>query len=207
MRLQAALDCDLKKAMKIAEETKNSVDIIELGTPLIKMEGLGSIKKFKKYKKIILADLKTMDTGFFEAELAFKAGADIMTVCGVAENSTIKGAVKAAKKYKKKVSVDLIGVKNPLKRAKEVSKFGVNIIEIHTGIDQQNKGETPLKTLKKIKKEVKNRKLEIAVAGGINKNSIEEFVKLNPDIIVVGGAITKSKCPGKIAEELKKEIK
>ena len=118
MKLQLALDFDNKKdALKICKKVKKYVDIIELGTPLIKQEGLRVLRKFKKFKKLIVADLKTMDTGFFEAEMAFKSGADIATVCGCADESTIKGAIKAARKYKKKICVDLISVKNNKKRA------------------------------------------------------------------------------------------
>ena len=107
MKLQIALDViDDKKALAITKKINKYIDIIEIGTPLIKEEELDLIKKFKKFRKPIVADLKTMDTGSFEAGMAFKAGATITTVCASADDSTIKGAVKTARKYKKKVLVD-----------------------------------------------------------------------------------------------------
>jgi 3-hexulose-6-phosphate synthase len=205
MKLQLALDTDKKKALQTCEKVKQQVDIIELGTPLIKSEGLGIIKQFKKFRKPILADMKTMDTGFYEAELAFKAGADIMTVCGVSDNETIKGAVRSARKRKKKVMVDLICVdeKKIVKRAKEVLRMGADYVSVHTGIDMQKKGGTPLSNLKKISKVVSKNK--IAVAGGINISNIDEILKYKPAIVIVGGAITKAKKPKEIAIEMKKE--
>jgi len=198
MKLQLALDCDLKKALKICKDANKHIDIIELGTPLIKKEGLGIIKKFRKFKKPILADLKTMDTGFLEAEMAFKAGADIATVCGSADVPTIQGAVNAARKYKKKIYVDTIGVKN----IKRVLKLKPHYVEVHTSIDSQNKGKSIVSNLKKIGKV----KIKLAVAGGINLKNISKVKKYKPDVVIVGGAITKSKNPEKIAGELKEII-
>jgi 3-hexulose-6-phosphate synthase len=205
MKLQLALDFDNKKdALKICKKVKKYVDIIELGTPLIKQEGLRVLRKFKKFKKLIVADLKTMDTGFFEAEMAFKSGADIATVCGCADESTIKGAIKAARKYKKKICVDLISVKNNKKRAKQVAKWKGNYVIVHTGIDVQLKGGSPLKNLKEVSGVIDKKK--IAVAGGINLKSIKQVKKYNPEIVIVGGAITKAKDPAKIAKKLKEMI-
>lgn len=205
MKLQLALDTSLKKGLKICEKVKKHIDIIELGTPLIKAEGVKAVKKFKKFRKPIMADLKTMDTGFLEAEMAFKAGADLATVCAASSKNTIFGAVKAAKKYKKKIVVDFIGVRNMKKRLKEISHINADYFEIHTGIDLQKKGESPLVYLKKVIKIVNSKK--ISVAGGINLKSIDSFAKLKPAIIVVGSAITSSKNPGLTAKELKERIK
>jgi 3-hexulose-6-phosphate synthase len=206
MKLQIALDLTNKKeAFRICRKVVKYIDIIELGTPLIKSEGINIIKYFKRFKKPIVADLKTMDTGFLEAELAFKYRADITTVCACADNSTILGAIKIAKKYKKKVLVDLISVKDVTKRAKEVLKLGPDYICIHTGIDVQKKGKSPLEDLKKVSKIIKKNK--ISVAGGINLKNIDKILKYKPEIIIVGSAITKSKNPEIAAKSLKEKLK
>ncbi len=206
MKFQIALDTNKKKALSLCKKTKKYIDVIELGTPLIKQEGLKTIKEFKKFKKTIFADLKTMDTGFLEAELAFKSGADIVSVCGNASNYTIKEAIKASKKYNKKILVDLIGVNlNFQKKVKEISKMNPDYICVHTGIDEQNKGKNPFEKLKKISKIIKKRK--IAVAGGINKKNIKKVLEYSPEIVIIGGAITKSKNPEKQAKEIKEIIK
>jgi len=206
MKLQIALDLlNKKEALKICRKVKDHIDIIELGTPLIKKEGLKIIREFKGFGKLIFADLKTMDTGYLEAELAFKYGANIVSVCGAGYDATIQGVIKAGKTYKGKVLVDLIGVKKPKKRAKEVFEFGPDFVCVHTGIDMQKKGSSPLNDLKKVSRIVGSE--NVAVAGGINLKNIDEIVKYKPYIIIVGGAITKSKNPESIARKLKNKIK
>lgn len=204
MKLQVALDVNKKKALGIADKVKEQVDILELGTPLIKQEGLGVVEEFKKFGKSIFADLKTMDTGFLESEMAFKAGADITSVCGAADDNTILGAIKAGEKYNKKVLVDLISVESVEKRAKEADKMGADYIGVHSGIDAQKEGANPLSDLEKVSKAISNRK--IAVAGGIDLENIDRVMEQQPEIVVVGSAITKSKNPSEITRELKKTI-
>ena len=108
-------------ALALAGKVAAHVDIIELGTPLIKAAGLSAITAIKAAHpdKIVFADLKTMDAGELEADIAFSAGADLVTVLGVAGDSTIAGAVKAAQKHGKGIVVDLIGVADKSARARD----------------------------------------------------------------------------------------
>lgn len=208
MKLQLALDTDLKKGLKIAKKVSKHVDMIEMGTPLVKQEGAEVVKKFKKFKKPIVSDFKTMDTGFLEAEIAFRAGANITTVLGVADIDTVKGAIKAARKYKKETLVDLINVKNKNK-IKEIIDLKPDHVCIHTGIDMQNKGMKPFEDLKKLKKILKNsnnRKTKVAVAGGIKLENINQVIKHSPDVVIIGGAITKADNPKEVAKKLNEKI-
>jgi len=202
MKLQLALDVTSKKdALKLCRKAARHVDIIELGTPLIKAEGMGAIRDFKKFRKPIVADLKTMDTGFLEAGLAYENGADISTVCAAAGLPTVEGSIKAARKYRKNILVDFIGVKNPLRLAREVLKLKPDYLGVHTGIDCQKKGEMPFKMLKRFSRLADCGKL--AVAGGISINTISEAVKFRPAIIIVGSAITKADNPAEAAKKIR----
>jgi 3-hexulose-6-phosphate synthase len=193
-----------KEAIDLVKQTEEYIDIIEIGTPLIKHEGIELIKKMKRTfpKKILLVDLKTMDVGEYESDFCFEAGADIVTVLGVADIDTIKGSIKSAKKNKRKLLVDLINVENKLARAKEISNEGDVYLGIHTGIDQQNRGESPLKHLKELS--VLNRLL--FVAGGINLDNIDEIIAQNPYTIIVGSAISSSQNPNLVAKTIKSKI-
>jgi 3-hexulose-6-phosphate synthase len=193
-----------KEAIDLVKQTEEYIDIIEIGTPLIKHEGIELIKKMKRTfpKKILLVDLKTMDVGEYESDFCFEAGADIVTVLGVADIDTIKGSIKSAKKNKRKLLVDLINVENKLARAKEISNEGDVYLGIHTGIDQQNRGESPLKHLKELS--VLNRLLFIA--GGINLDNIDEIIAQNPYTIIVGSAISSSQNPNLVAKTIKSKI-
>ena len=95
MKLQVAIDLlSTRDALDLLEKVHEYVDVIELGTPLIKQEGLAVVTAVKKAypNKIVFADMKTMDAGALEADMAFKAGADQVSILAVADNSTIKGA-------------------------------------------------------------------------------------------------------------------
>jgi len=207
MKLQLALDVlTSEKAIDLATKTRDYIDIIEIGTPLIKHEGIALVKKMRELfpEKEILVDLKTMDVGEYEADFCFKAGADIVTVLGVADIDTIFGTIKSAKAHHKKAIVDFINVSNKLELARDVEALGIDYIGVHSGIDQQNKGESPLVDLKMLSANIN---VPLIVAGGINLETVDEIAKESPEIIVVGGAITGSDNPQEAARQLSEKIK
>jgi 3-hexulose-6-phosphate synthase/6-phospho-3-hexuloisomerase len=205
--LQVALDISNKhRAIQFAKEcVQGGTDWIEVGTPLIKSEGMDIIRNLRDIfpNKIIVADMKTIDTGAFETEMAAKAGADIAVILAAADNSTIQDAIKSARKYGIKIMIDLIGVKNKINRIKELEKLGIDYICIHIGIDEQMTGKKPLEILKDT---VKNTKIPIAVAGGINSETAVELVKAGASIIIVGGSVTKAKNVVQATKNIKKAI-
>lgn len=206
--LQVALDfVDLHRAIKIVQEIKDAgVDIIEIGTPLIKSEGIKAISEIKKILPPnikILADMKTMDVGRTEVEMAAKAGAHIVGILGVANNETIKEAIEAANNYGCEIIIDMIEVKNLLERTKEVLKFNPNYIGLHIPIDEQMKGNINFDFIKEIKK---ISPIPISVAGGINSENVKDVVEAGADIVVVGGAIIKSQDAKLATKQIKKAI-
>ncbi|WP_456452739.1 3-hexulose-6-phosphate synthase [Hydrogenimonas sp.] len=207
MKLQLAIDVlSSEEALALAYKTRKYVDIIEIGTPLIKHEGVKLVRQMKALfpRKKLLVDLKTMDVGEYEADFCFEAGADIVTVLGVADLRTIEGAIKSAKKHGKKVVVDLINVPDKPKMAKKVKKMGADYVGIHSGIDQQNAGQSPLKDLKRVRKKVK---VPFVVAGGIDEKNVGRILRQKPAVVVVGGAITGAKDPKKAAKCIAKRLK
>lgn len=210
-KLQVALDLrDLDEAIKIAHKSaKGGVDWIEAGTPLIKSAGMKVVTKLRNLfpHKVIVADLKTMDTGFLETEMAALAGADVVCILGIAPDSTIKDAIGAGKKFGVKIFADLIGVSDPVERAKQLEQLGVDIIGFHIGIDQQLRSgfdKIPFPTLKRLKETVK---VTIAVAGGLKAETIPQAIESGADILIVGSAITRSVDPQKATRRLKDVIK
>ncbi|RLF34472.1 MAG: bifunctional hexulose-6-phosphate synthase/ribonuclease regulator, partial [Thermoplasmata archaeon] len=153
--------------------------------------------------KTIVADMKTMDTGALEVEMAAKAGADVVCILGVSDNSTIIDAIKSARKYGSKIMVDLIGVMDKEKRVKEMEKLGVDYLCIHVGIDEQMIGKKPFDTLTSISKSTS---IPVAVAGGLNSETVADAVKAGASIIIVGGAITKAKNVVKATKIIKKAV-
>ncbi|MFX0207574.1 MAG: 3-hexulose-6-phosphate synthase, partial [Candidatus Hodarchaeota archaeon] len=206
-KLQVALDLrDLNEAIKIAQKSAlGGVDWIEAGTPLIKSKGMESVSKLRQLfpHKTIIADLKTMDASYLETEMAALAGADIVCVLGIAPDSTIKDAVGAGKKFNVQIFADLIGIEDPVTRAKDLEKLGVDIIGLHIGIDQQLRSDfdkIPFPTLKKLKENIR---IPIAVAGGLKAETIPKAIECGADIIIVGSAITRSADPQQATRRLK----
>lgn len=112
-KMQLALDeLGLDAALALAEQVRSYVDIIEAGTPLLLREGMRAVQALRNAfpEKEILADVKIMDAGEYEASIAFEAGADYCTVLGCTDLITIGGCLQAAQKYDRHVFVDMICV-------------------------------------------------------------------------------------------------
>lgn len=208
--LQVALDLmDLPRALQIAEESvKGGATYIEAGTPLIKAEGMNAVRELRKKfpNLVIVADMKTMDAGSTEVEMAAKAGADIVFILGVADDSAIREAVQAGKKYGVKIAADLIMTKDPAARALELEKLGVDIVNIHVGLDQQVLGVNPIDIVKKVAKSVSSN-VKIAAAGGLNSETAVLAYEAGADIIVVGGALYKARNPEESARKIVESLK
>ncbi|WP_409292432.1 3-hexulose-6-phosphate synthase [Peribacillus sp. SCS-37] len=191
MELQLALDLvNIPEAIELVREVEEHIDIVEIGTPVVINEGLHAVKAVKEaFPNLkVLADLKIMDAAGYEVMKASEAGADIITILGTAEDMSIKGAVEEAKKQGKKILVDMIAVKDLAERAREVDALGVDYICVHTGYDLQAVGKNSFEDLQTIKSVVKNAKT--AIAGGIKLETLPEAVKVQPDLVIVGGGIT-----------------
>jgi len=205
-KLQVAIDLlTTKEALALAAKVAPYVDIIELGTPLIKNMGSAVITAMKNAHpdKLVFADLKTADAGELEADIAFTAGADLVTVMGAAGDATIIGAVKAAKAHGKGVVVDTIGYPDRVRRAQEVSKLGVEFVELHAGLDEQ---WTDGYSIQVLIDEAARVGVPVSVAGGVNISNVAAVVEAGAKVIVAGAAIYGAEDPAAAAKELREAI-
>lgn len=196
----------LKRAIQAAKEAVDGgADWLEAGTPLIKSEGLEAVRALKRNfpDKVIVADLKTMDTGAFEVEMAAKAGAEVITVMMVTDDATVLEAVKAARRYGAKIMGDLMAVEDKVKRAREVEALGVDYLCHHVSIDEQMIARTPLEELKALSEAVS---MPIAVAGGLNSETVAQALEAGATIIIVGGAIIKEPNVTRATADIKRAI-
>src|SRR5690625_4714362 len=197
MLLQLALDRMSKKnCYELIALTYDDIDLIEIGTSIIKEYGMEIIRDISsKYpNKIIVADMKTCDAGGYEAEQAFKAGADITTVMGFSSDLTIKDSQTVAKHYNKRIMIDLLEITSE-KRIEQLEAIGVDLVSLHIGKDKQKSTTFNEKSFSFIHQFNFN----FSVAGGINLNSLASVTMMNPYIIIVGSAITDNPNPQKIA--------
>lgn len=207
MQLQFAMDTlTTEAALELAAAAAPHVDVLELGTPLIKSAGLSAVTAIKEAHpdKIVFADLKTMDAGELEADIAFSAGADLVTVLGVAGDSTIVGAVKAAKKHGKGIVVDLIGVSDKAARAREVVALGAEFVEVHAGLDEQAEEGF---TFGALLDAGKDSGVPFSIAGGVNASSVASVQEAGARIAVAGSAIYSASDVGAAAAEIRAAIK
>ncbi|MBM7552015.1 3-hexulose-6-phosphate synthase [Thalassobacillus pellis] len=206
MNLQLALDRLTKEeCFGILKETSDNIDWIEIGTGIIKEYGMELTRQIKKTypDKTLVADMKTCDAGRAEATQAFEAGADIMTVMAFAADKTISDTLEAAREHNKRVMVDLLGVTNK-QRIEQLRSLGVNLVSIHFGKDMQETGTMGKEVFSLVED---THAMEIAVAGGINLQSLPEVLVYQPDTVIVGSAITKQKDRQKAARELKEVMR
>ncbi len=203
MKLQIALDLvNLNEAIRIARRAlEGGADIIEAGTPLIKFYGVKAIERLRKAfpHTTIVADMKTIDAGALEAEIAFQAGADIVTVLGVASDRTVSEVIRMAREYGGKVMADLMRVQDKPKRALELESLGVDYILVHTGIDEQTLGKRPIDDLIAVEQ---NTVIPLAVAGGITDKEIDSIKKFRVEIVIVGRYVTKAADPKEAVRRL-----
>jgi 3-hexulose-6-phosphate synthase/6-phospho-3-hexuloisomerase len=202
--LQLALDfVDLSRAVKSAEAgVRGGVDWIEVGTPLIKSEGLQAVREMRRLfpATTLVADMKIMDTGRVEVETAAKAGANIVDVLGAASDATIRECIQAGKNYGAKIVVDMIAVKDVLSRARAVEDFGADYVSVHCAVDEQMEGKDPFETLRQVSQALN---IPVAVAGGINSETAARALDAGASIVIVGGAITKALDPEQAARAIR----
>ena len=207
MKLQLSFDFGgLDDAINTLAETHPYIDIIELGTPLLFLEGLRALTIIKKlYPEIdVLADLKIIDGGSYESGLAFEAGADIVTVLGAASDRTIQAAIETAEKFEKKIVVDLIGVSQTTQRIQQIDNTRADYVCLHTAMDDSKDKSIPVDDLAIAKATVTH--TGIAIAGGININNIQKILPHQPDIIVIGSGITQQPDKALAAQEIKEAM-
>jgi bifunctional enzyme Fae/Hps len=202
--LQIALDIpDIEKTLKIVKELPQSDRIIlEAGTPLIKKYGVSVIREIRKEIKdiFIVADLKTLDVGQVEVDLAYEETADAVVVSGLASKETINKFIHEAKRLGIYSIIDMMGVPNPLKLLKELEETP-EVVILHRGIDEEKTSESRWELIKEIKQAFKDQKILIGVAGGIDPSTTSIALKSGADILIVGRYITQAKDVKRAARE------
>jgi len=202
MRIQVALDLtDLRRAVEITRELcRAGLELVEAGTPLIKMYGLPAVSAIKTAcpKAEVVADLKTADVGALEARLAKEFGADWGTVLGATNIETIEEFVNEAKTLGLKTAVDLIGLTNAVERAREIKQRVIpDLFIFHLGIDVQRRSGLKFEELLEMAFRLREEGVRVGVAGGITDREIKMIVESGKiiDVVIVGRAITNDPSP------------
>lgn len=203
-KLQLALDFgDLDVNIELAKKVRPSIDIIEIGTPLVLRYGMTAVELFRNtfQEKEILADMKIADGGYLEARMAIEAGANYVTGLAIVDDGTISESVRACHELGAQFVADMICVEALEARVGQLEDLGVDMIAVHTGVDQQARGRSPLGDLRRVRAAAKY--ASVAVAGGVSGDSIESYAALSPNVVIVGSGITNAHSPEVEAVRLK----
>ncbi|PYR59921.1 MAG: D-arabino 3-hexulose 6-phosphate aldehyde lyase [Acidobacteria bacterium] len=166
------------------------VDWLEAGTPLLLAEGLRAVEglraRFPDHP--IVADLKTMDGGYLEAEMMAKAGADLVVVMGRAHEATIRRVVDAGRDYGIRVMGDNLAADDRVASARWMEQLGVDFIVHHIGFDERNliRGLSPLDELDAVVRAVS---IPVQAVGGL---SIEQAIACparGAPLVVIGAPL------------------
>lgn len=144
--VQISLDfTSLLEALDMARRAvRAGVDWLEAGTPLILAHGLEAVRALRRefaHPHPIVADLKTMDGGYLEAEMMAQAGATHVVVMGQAHPATIKAVVQAGRDYGVKVMGDDLACADKPSAARRMQDLGVDYVVHHVGYDERRDAE------------------------------------------------------------------
>ncbi len=202
MKIQVALDLtDLRRAVELTRELcRAGLEMVEAGTPLIKMFGLPAVSAIKTACPTaeVVADLKTADVGALEARLAREFGADWGTVLGATNIETIEEFVKEARVLGLKAAVDLIGLPNALERAREIKQRVMpDLFIFHLGIDVQRRTGLRFEELLEMASRLRTEGVGVGIAGGMTEREIKIIIEggKTVDVIIVGRAIVSDPSP------------
>ena len=194
--LQISLDNpDLEKAKKVIAQLPGSDRIIiEVGTPLIKRYGTRVMNDLRQTTKdaFMVADLKTLDVGKVEVDIAYEDTADAVAASGLAPPETLDAFVHEAKRLGIYGVVDMLNVEDPVAKLKPMKEFP-DVVILHRGIDQESGRTCGLERIKILRQTFSDKKFLIAVAGGIVPETAKEALEQGADILIVGRYVTQSK--------------
>jgi 3-hexulose-6-phosphate synthase len=195
--VQLSLDLiDLDEAIRTAEmAVRSGVDWLEVGTPLIIAEGMRGVRELRaRYPDIpIVADLKTMDGGWLEAELMSKAGASMLVVMGQAHQETVELVVKAGRDFGAKIMGDNMAMPDPVDGAKRLEELGCDYVIHHIGFDMRTlrrqrglPAPTPLDRLREVVEAVS---VPVQAVGGLTLEQAIETPKYGAPLVVIGAPL------------------
>lgn len=205
-QVQLALDLlRLEDALRIARAAvSHGIGWVEAGTPLIKSEGMRAVRSLSRAfpSRTVVADMKTLDAGSMETEMAFRAGANVVSISGLAHDRTVRDSVRTAARFDRMVMADLLMSPDPQRRALELESLGVDIVCVHTGVDVQKSLHSRLRVSPKLLDIIRAVRIPVAAAGGVDPTVAEKLVKSGVSVIIVGNWITGSRVPGRAAAKI-----
>ena len=196
-KVQISLDLtNLEAALATAEAAMAvGVDWLEAGTPLILAEGLRAVRGLReRFPGVpIVADLKTMDGGYLEAEMMAKAGATHVVVMARAHEETIKCVVKAGRDFGIGVMGDNLGYETMVDGAKRLEDLGCGYVIHHIGYDERRgiaaMGKRPPNPLDELREVVAAVHVPVQAVGGLTLEQAISTPRYGAPLVVIGAPL------------------
>jgi 3-hexulose-6-phosphate synthase len=196
--VQVSLDVvSIPEALDTARmAVRAGVDWLEAGTPLIIAEGMNGVRALRAEFPAapIVADLKTMDGGWLEAELMARAGATHVVVMERAHPETIKMVVRAGRDFGIKVMGDNLGAQDKVEAAKRLEDLGCDFVIHHVGYDERRglvaaglRCPSPLDQLREIVAAVQ---VPVQAVGGLTIKQAVRTPEYGAPLVVLGAPLT-----------------
>lgn len=194
--VQISLDLTtVQEALEVAEvAVRAGVGWLEAGTPLILAEGMHAVRalheRFPDHP--IVADLKIMDGGGLETELAAEAGASWVVVMSRATDATVRAVVATGHEHNIRVMGDVLGALDYRDETHRMERLGVDAVIAHLGFDER--GEDPARSVFDFLPDVvAATKLPVQAVGGIRLEDLAQLPRLGAPLVVVGAPLVISR--------------
>jgi 3-hexulose-6-phosphate synthase/6-phospho-3-hexuloisomerase len=195
--VQISLDLiDRAEALATAElAVRAGVDWLEAGTPFLLAEGLHGVRALReRFPGVpIVADLKTMDGGYLEAEMMANAGATHVVVMARAHEETLKCVVKAGRDYGVAVMGDNLGCPDMVAGARQIEDLGCDYVIHHIGYDERRgiaaagrRRPSPLDQLREVVAAVS---VPVQAVGGLTLEQAVLTPEYGAPLVVIGAPL------------------
>lgn len=196
--VQISLDLvEISEALETAEMAMRAgVDWLEAGTPLILAEGMHGVRALRERfpDTPIVADLKTMDGGWLEAEIMAKAGATHVVVMSQAHEETIRCVVQAGKDLGVEVMGDNLASDDMVAGARRLEDLGCGYVIHHIGYDERRgiaaRGERQPNPLDQLAEIVKAVSVPVQAVGGLTIEQAIRTPEFGAPLVVLGAPLT-----------------
>lgn len=196
--VQISLDLtDINEALETAAMAMRAgVDWLEAGTPLILAYGLVGVQELRRaFPGVpIVADLKTMDGGYLEAEMMAKAGATHVVVMARAHEETIRCVVKAGHDFGVKVMGDNLGCPDMVAAAEWLEGLGCDYVIHHIGYDERRgiaaQGRRMPSPLDQLREVVQAVRIPVQAVGGLSLEQAIRCPEYGAPLVVLGAPLT-----------------
>jgi len=159
-------------------------EIFKLFGRTLESDSENTLNDGKTILPYVVADLKTMDRGKTEVEMAAEAGASAAIALGSAPIETLNSFIESCEASGLDAMVDMMNVEFPLSVLRALKK-APQVVIIHRGVDEERfnrEKQIPLHEIRRIKG---NYDIMISIAGGDTLREVQRSIFNDADIVVI----------------------